>query len=153
MSYWSYSISLKSGTLSYFEIHNSKRFFIMIISIHNGVGIIESQSWNWQGQWRCSYNTLIRRNYGHRRFYFDYEKNIFRLINFPKIGKYKISLMLEISHGPLEILYFMDIDHIFNNPYRSTLLLKNIIKWMLKLYFSGRWSKIHNNILVRVLIV
>lgn len=153
MSYWSYSISLKSGTPSDFEIHNSKRFFIMIISIHNGVGIIESQSWNWQDQWRCSYNTLISRNYGHRRFYFDYEKNIFRLINFPKIGKYKISLMLEISHGPLEILYFMDIYHIFNNPYRSTLILKNSIKWMLKLYFSSRWSKIHNNILVRVLIV
>ena len=153
MSYWSYFISLKSGIASYFEIHNSKRFFIMIISIHNGVGIIESQSWNWESQWKCSYNTLISRNYGHRRFYFDYEKNIFRLINFPKIGKYIISLMLEISHGPLEILYFMDIYHIFNNPYRSTLLLKNTIKWMLKLYFSSIWSKIYNNILVRVLIL
>ena len=117
MSYWSYSISLKSGTPSDFEIHNSKRFFIMIISIHNGVGIIESQSWNWQDQWKCSYNTLIRRNYGHRRFYFDYEKNIFRLINFPKIGKYKISLMLEISHGPLEILYF-NVKH-SNSPPRK----------------------------------
>jgi hypothetical protein len=81
------SILIKYGISSDFEIHNSKRFFIIIISIHNGVGIIESQSWNWQNQWKCSYNTLISRNYGHRRFYFDYKKKYFPTYKFSEDRK------------------------------------------------------------------